>query len=342
MNSNPLRTESITPDRILEIGYGFRAAKALMSAVELGVFTELAAGPLKLNPLAQRLGLDGRGARDFLDTLVALRLLDRDEEGNYINTPEAMRYLDMNSPAYVGGMMLHLSSSEYTRWASLTDSLRSGQPRTAIGAAGNYLARYADPQMTDTFVRAMTGGSLTAARALTHRFPWKDYTTVIDIGTAQGCVPVSIAAAHDHISGGGFDLPPIRPVFDDYVQRHNLAKRLQFYAGDFLNEPLPEAQVLIMGRVLHNWDLPTKRMLLQKAYSALPGNGVLIIYERFIDDARRTSVTGLLNSLNMLVMTAGGFDYTPADCIAWMREAGFRNLRTEVLTTDQSAVIGTK
>jgi hypothetical protein len=338
----PLPNSSITPDRILAIGYGFRAAKVLMSAIELDVFTELSAGELKLDPVAQRIGLDDRGARDFLDALVALRLLDRDDEGNYANTPEADRYLDANSPTYLGGLLMHLSGSEYRRWASLTASLRTGQPQTDVGPRGNYPARYADPDQLNTFVRGMTGSCLSAAEALARKLPWQDYTSVIDIGTAQGCVPVAIARAHAHLYGGGFDLPPVRMAFDDYVRRHGLSDRLRFYSGDFLREPLPEAQVLVMGRVLHNWDLPTKHMLLQKAYAALPPDGALIVCESFIDDARRTSVTGLLNSLNMLVMTAGGFDYTPADCITWMREVGFRKLRTDVLTADQSAVIGIK
>jgi hypothetical protein len=97
-----------------------------------------------------------------------------------------------------------------------------------------------------------------------------------------------------------------------------------------------------MGRVLHNWDIAKKMVLLRKAYEARPANGALIVYERMIDDERRTSTMGLLSSLNMLIMTAGGFDYTSADCIGWMREAGFRDMRCKRLTDEQSMVVGIK
>ena len=142
--------------------------------------------------------------------------------------------------------------------------------------------------------------------------------------------------------GGGFDLPPVHPLFENYVQQHGLSDRLRFYPGNFFHDPLPIADVLVMGRVLHNWDMATKRMLLTKAYQALPNGGALVVYERMIDDERRTHAMGLLSSQNMLIMTAGGFDYTSADCIGWMQEAGFHNMRVEPLTIEQSMVIGVR
>jgi hypothetical protein len=188
----------------------------------------------------------------------------------------------------------------------------------------------------------MSGGTFPVAKAMMAKFPWQDFRTVIDIGTAQGCLPVLIAESCAHITGGGFDLPPMKPVFDSYVQQHGLSHRLQFFGGDFLKDPLPTADVLVLGRILHNWDLATKTMLLQKVYDALPVGGALIVYERLIDDKRRTNAAGLLASLNMLIMTAGGFDFTAEDCIGWVRRAGFRELRVEPLTSDYSMVVGRK
>src|SRR5262249_45530422 len=156
------------------------------------------------------------------------------------------------------------------------------------------------------------------------------------------CLPVQIAHVHAQLTGGGFDLPPIRPVFDRYVQEHGLSSRLRFYPGDFFQDPLPTADVLVMGRVLHNWDLATKKMLLRKAYDALPTEGALIVYERLIDDERRVNATGLLSSLNMLIMTEGGFEFTAAECICWMHDIGFRDIRVEPLTGDQSMIVGMK
>jgi O-methyltransferase domain/Dimerisation domain len=331
-----------TPDRIFELGYAFRSAKALMSAVELGVFTALAEVPLDGSALRQRLELNERGAADFFDALVALGLLQRDAQHRYTNTPDADLYLDRGKPSYVGGLLENLNAREYGMWDSLTAALQTGKPQTGFEEGRHFGLLYSDPKRLDVFIRGMTGGTLPVAKAIATKIPWRDYRTVIDVGTAQGCLPVAIAQAHSHIAGGGFDLPAVRPIFESYVSECHLSDRLRFHPGDFFSDPLPAADVLVLGRVLHNWDLPTKRMLLGKAHAALPSGGALIVYDRLIDDERRAGAAGLLSSLNMLIMTSGGSDYTGADCIGWMREIGFRDMRIEPLAIEQSMLVGTK
>jgi hypothetical protein len=188
----------------------------------------------------------------------------------------------------------------------------------------------------------MTARTRPVAQALATGFPWAKHGTLIDIGGAQGCLPVEIALVHANISGGVFDLPPMAPLFDRFVQDHALSQRLRFYAGDFFKDRLPPADVFVLGRVLHNWDLATKMMLLKKAHETLSPGGALIVYERLIDDERRINADALLSSLQMLLASPGGFDFTGADCIGWMRDAGFQHVRAEPLTTDQSMVVGIK
>jgi hypothetical protein len=335
-------TQVPSPDRIVELGYAFRAAKAVQSAVELGVFTALARGPCDVETLRRAIGIAERGARDFFDALVALGLLDRDSAGRYRNTAESEHYLDAVKSSYIGGDLEHLNVRGYPRWQSLTAALQTGAPQTDEGAEGYFQTLYADEGSRESFTNGMTGGTKLAAPAIVAEFPWRKYATVIDVGAAEGCLPVQIAYGHPHITGGGFDLPAMRPCFDRYVHQHGLSHRLRFYPGDFFNDPLPRADVLVFGRVLHNWNLATKRMLLKKAHSALPSGGALIVYERLIDDARRVSASGLLASLNMLIMTTGGFDFTGAECTGWMREAGFRVEHSRPLTSEFSMIIGLK
>jgi hypothetical protein len=333
---------AVSCDRIVALGYAFRIAKALLSAVELGIFTALAEAPLDADALRRRLGIHERGARDFLDALVAMRLLARDADGRYANVPDADLYLDRNKPTYVGGLLEHLNAREYGVWQALTAALRSGEAQTGFDARRHFGKLYDDPKRRDAFVKGMTGATLPAALALARKFPWRNHQSVIDIGTAEGCLPIQIALAHQHIGGGGFDLLQVGPLFDDHVAARGLASRLRFYAGDFFHDPLPSADVLVLGRVLHNWDLPTKHMLLAKAHAALPAGGALVVYERFIDDARLTATAGLLSSLNMLIMTAGGFDFTVAECVAWMQAAGFHDMRSEPLADEHSMIVGRK
>jgi len=191
-------------------------------------------------------------------------------------------------------------------------------------------------------MNGMTAGSLLAARALAATFPWDGARTVIDVGCAQGGAVVEIARAHPHLTGGGFDLPPVEAVFTRHVRDNGLSDRLRFYAGDFFTDALPAVDVLVMGRILHNWDLATKRMLLDKAHRALPPGGVLIVYDAVIDDDRRANAHALLSSLNMLIETTGGFEYTGAQCAAWMRQAGFTQVHAEPLGDVHTAIVAKK
>jgi hypothetical protein len=333
----------ITPDHIFKVAYAFREAKALLTAVELGVFTALADGPMGYERLRNRIGLHERGARDFLDSLVALGLLYQQDDDSYRNSPEADIYLTRGSPNYVGGQLDHLNTHEYPQWMFLTRALQTGNPHCGDPSNGAYGALYACQGDAEMFTQAMGGGgTLAIARALATRFPWRDYNTLVDIGTSEGCLPVQIAQFHWHITGGGFDLPAVGPIFNAYVNNHGLAQRLRFHSGDFRVDQLPSADVLVMGRILHNWDHPTKKMLLDKAFAALPPRGALIVYDRLIEDDRKASTAGLLGGLNMLVMTDGGFDYSATECFGLMREAGFKRTWAERLTADQSMVVGMK
>jgi O-methyltransferase len=230
----------------------------------------------------------------------------------------------------------------YPHWSRLTEALKTGEPQSGERAAGHYSALYRDPAALRSLAQGMTGGTLPVAVALAGKFPWNQYRSLVDIGTAQGCLPVTIVEAHPRLAAAGFDLPPLQPLFEAYVREHRLSERVRFFPGDFLTDVLPSAEVLVLGRVLHNWDLTTKRLLLRKAFEAIPSGGALIVYERLIDNERRTNAAALLASLNMLIMTAGGFDFTARDCIGWMSDAGFRDMRVEPLTAELSMIVAAK
>ena len=332
----------VTPDAIMQLAFGYWGSKTLLSAVELGLFTELARGPLALEDIRARLGLHERSARDFLDALVALGMLQR-EQGSYANTPATDLYLDRAKPTYMGGMLEMMSARLFRFWADLTEGLKTGEPQNEAKRGGDLFdTLYSDPQRLEQFLAAMTGLSLGIAHALAGKFPWSQYHSFVDVGVAQGGLPVVLAQAHKHLTGIGADLPVVGPIFDRYVAAHGLQDRLKFAKLDFFNDPLPKGDVVIMGHILHDWDLPTKKMLVGKAYDALPVGGSLIVFEALIDDERKGNAFGLLMSLNMLIETRGGFDYTGADCAAWMREAGFRQTRVEHLSGPDSMVVGVK
>lgn len=332
-----------SPERILQTGLGFWASKVLLSAVEMEVFTELAKHPEDAEALQSRMGLHPRSARDFLDALVALGFIERDAGGIYRNTPDAEIFLDKKKPSYIGGVLEMANHRLYGFWGHLTEALRTGEPQNEIkGGHDFFAALYADPARLKEFLGAMTGVSRGANLTIARQVPWGDYETFVDAGTAQGDLAVQIALANPHLKGIGFDLPEVAPIFEEYVEATGLVDRLSFSGGNFFEEDLPKADVVLYGHILHDWDLEQKKLLLRRAFDALPEGGSVVVYEAIIDNARSGNAFGLLMSLNMLIETPAGFDYTGADCEGWMKEAGFRETRVEHLVGPDSMVVGVK
>lgn len=298
--------ENPSPDHILQIGMGFFASKTVLSAVEMELFTELAAHPENLEAVQSRLGLHPRSARDFLDTLVALGFLER-KDGVYSNSPEANLFLDKKKPSYIGGILEMANQRLYGHWNHLTEALRTGLPQNEVrgGGAPIFETLYADPARLKTFLKAMSGISHGSALAIAAKFPFEKYKTVCDVGTAQGDTAAQIALAHKHLQVTGFDLPEVGPIFEEYAIHLGLNGRLKFAPGSFFDVPLPKADVIVMGHILHDWDLPTKKMLIGKAYESLQPGGAYIVYEAIIDNERSKNAFGLMMSLNMLIETFG-------------------------------------
>jgi O-methyltransferase domain/Dimerisation domain len=237
----------------MQVGLGFWASKTLLTAVELGVFSTLANAPADLPTLQRKLALHQRSARDFLDALVALKLLAR-ENGIYSNTLDTDLFLDRAKPSYIGGVLEMANARLYGFWGSLTEALRTGELQNESKGGGEdiFAALYADPEQLRRFLSAMSGISAGTAHAIAANFPWRDYKTFMDLGSAQGMVPATLARAHPHLSGIGFDLPPVKPVFEEFIAHRAVEDRVRFQGGSFFEDPLPKVDVIIMGHILHD------------------------------------------------------------------------------------------
>ena len=342
-----MEQQPVTPAHILQIGLGFWASKTLLSAVELGLFTELANGPRTGKEIEEALGLHVRATYDFLDSLVSLGLLERDGNGpdaKYRNTPETARFLDRNCPQYVGGILEMANARLYPFLADLTEALRTGKPQNEIKHSGTSMFEqlYSDPARLEQFMNAMTGVSMGNFHAFADKFDFSGYRTLADIGGATGQLSCIVAEHHPHMTCSSYDLAVVQPIAERHIRESGLDGRVRSQAIDFLRDDLARADVITMGMILHDWDLDHKKMLIRKAYDALPPGGAFVAIENIIDDERRENAFGLLMSLNMLIEFGDAFDFTGADFRDWCTEAGFSRCEIIPLAGPASAAVAYK
>ena len=318
----------------MEVGMAFWPAKVLLSAIELGLFTKLGGEAKTGTELQEELGLHPRSNPDFFDTLVALKFLERDGDGpysHYRNTPETALFLDRASPAFMGGFLEMANARLYPFWGDLTEAFKTGkaQNETKHGGKGVFEELYREPDRLEQFMDAMAGISAGNFMALADKFDFSRYHSLCDVGGAAATLSMIVAQKHPHLTITSADLPPATAIAAKKIEAAGLSDRVHTKVLDFFSDELPKADVITMGMILHDWNLETKKMLIRKAYDALPAGGAFIVIEALIDDSRRENVFGLMMSLNMLIEFGEAFDYSGADFDGWCKEAGFK--RTEVI-----------
>ncbi len=337
----------IDPSKIMQIGLGFWASKTLLTAVNMNLFTHLAQGEKSGKEIQKLLGLHERSLYDFLDTLVSLQFLNRKgikETATYSNAEDVDLFLDKNKLTYLGGMLEMANNRLYPFWNNLEDALKTGEPQneSKVGDASMFEAIYSNPDTLREFLHAMGGIQAGNFDSFARNFDFSGIKTHCDIGGAGGNLCVHIAKNNEHMNSLSFDLPEVVPIANDNFSQLGLENRIKAVAGDFFSDDMPNAELITMCNVLHDWGLNDKKMLISKAYRALPENGTLVVIENVIDNERNKNAFGLMMSLNMLIETNEGFDYSFSDIESWAKEVGFKSIKLMPLTGPTSAVIAVK
>jgi predicted O-methyltransferase YrrM len=337
----------LDPAPILQTAFAFWSSKVLLTAVSFGLFTKLGNRQFTGAELGAELGLHPRGIGDFFDALVAMKFLDRQGDGpeaKYSNTPASALYLDSGSPRYVGGILVMLNERLFKFWNDLPEALRTGRPQNEAkhGQKGMFEELYEELPRLEQFMGAMTGLSRINFEAFAMRFDFSPFKTMCDVGGATGLLSIEVARKHPHLQCISFDLPPVEPIARKHIAAAGLNDRITTASGDFFKDPLPRADLITMGMILHDWNLEKKMHLIRAAYDALPPGGALVAIEALIDDARRENVFGLLMSLNMLIEFGEAFDYSGADFRKWCQEVGFRRFDVIHLAGPSSAAVAYK
>jgi SAM-dependent methyltransferase len=324
----------------LQLGTAFCGSKVLLAALELDLFAVLQDAPATELEIRQRLGLHPRGTRHWLDALVGLGVLERSRD-HYRCTPAALRHLVPGQPAYVGGFLTRVNQVLYPAWERFTTALRTGRQQSEVKEGEPYATMSSDPGQMRAFLEMMDTMNGPLGPELASLLPWEAYSTLADLGGARGNLAAAIADRHPHLTAAVFDLPQVEPFFCEHMQRTGLSERVRFVPGDFFTDPLPEADVVVIGHVLHNWSVEERRLLVRKAYQAVRPGGALLVYDPMLDRCE-PSLANLLVSLDMLLTTRGGSEYQPEECRSWLAEAGFSVEQPRRLGFTNTLIVGHK
>jgi SAM-dependent methyltransferase len=318
---------------LLRLGNAFCDAKALLTAVELDLFGALKNGPATEEEIRERLRLHGRGLSDFLHLLAALGVLVKTGEA-FGNAAGAQRHLVPGGESYIGGFLQRSNRNLYPAWGRLSEALRTGKPQSG-GSFAEVLER---PAVLRQFIGMMDALTQQLAPALVEAFPWSRYGSLLDVGGCRGNLAAHLVTANPGLRGHVFDLPPMAPFFAEHVEAQGVADRLEFHGGDFFADPLPAADVVVLGHVLHDWDADQRRQLVRAAYAATNPGGALVVYDRMLDDDPR-HVENLVISLDMLLVTDGGSEYPVQELRAAAAAAGFERITDQPLGDFDTIVV---
>lgn len=348
--TQPLQATQPSPATILQIGTGFWASKVLLTAVNFQLFTHLSKQPHQsAKDIKSLLVLKctDRNIFDFLDTLTGLGFLKRDgllETAKYSNTLDTNTFLDKAKPSYIGGILEMQNDRGWEIWANLEEGLKTGLIQNEAKGGGKPLFEilYDNPKLLKNFVDGMTGVQMGNFMALAQKFDFSKYNTLVDAGGSAGVLSVMVAKHNAHMNCTTFDLPALEGMANETIQKFQISDRVKVASGDFFENGIPNADIVTMGNVLHDWDEETKIKLMQKAYDALPIGGAFIAIENVIDNERTKNVFGMMMSLNMLIETGDGFDYTFEDFNKWAKQVGFSSTSLLPLMGPSSAAIAIK
>lgn len=336
------------PSHIMKIGMGFFTSKVLLTAVNEGLFTHLVHKPQSIEQIKNQMGWNctDRHAMDFLDTLHSLGFLKREGVGLdsiYSNSLESDVFLDEDKNSYVGGMLKMANNRLFSFWADLDLAMKTGEAQNESKHGDDiFEAIYSDHDKLKEFIHAMTGVQMGNFVAFANSFDFTEYETLCDVGGSGATLSIQVALHQPHMFCTSMDLPPVEPIAIENIQKFKVSDRVKAVSGDFFTDDFPKADIIVMGNILHDWGMDKKQALIKKAYDALPENGAFVVIENIIDDDRNSNIFGMTMSLNMLIETQNGFDYTLSDFDHWTSKTGFSSVELLPLAGPSSAAIAYK
>lgn len=332
------------PAPVTELIHAFRYSKIMFAGVSLKLFDLLEGNPKDVGLLSQQTATQPDALEQLLDACVGLGLL-RKEDGKYANQPVAGTYLCRSSESTLAGYILYSNNALYRLWGNLEEAVREGTNRwnQTFGSQGSspFDQLFKTDEARRDFLMGMHGFGLLSSPHVVEAFDLGAHRRLVDVGGATGHLVLAACERYPNLRATVFDLPDVIKVAREYIAKRGLGDRIDFVAGDFFRDPLPEADLFSLGRILHDWSEEKIRLLLKKIYDRLPRGGALLIAERLLNEDKTGPLNALAQSLNMLVCVEGK-ERTLSEYTTLLQKAGFATVRGKKAGAPLDAVLATK
>jgi (2Fe-2S) ferredoxin/predicted O-methyltransferase YrrM len=321
----------VLPDDVTETIRGFWDSRAVLTAIELDIFTAVGSGASAAE-VAGKIKTDARATDMLLNALVALKLLQKSGE-QFENTAVSKRFFTAGSPDNARPGQMHIVNL-WKRWSTLTDAVRAG---TRVAERGS------NEEWTASFIAAMDQNARGRAEGLVKAAGVNGARRMLDLGGGSGAFSIAFAKAAPELRGELLDLGDVLPITQEHLRQAGVAERISTRAGDMLQSELgKDYDLVLLSAICHMFSEEENRGLLKRIYQALAPNGRMVVQD-FILEADKTAPTfGALFALNMLVGTKGGDSYSEPEYTEWMRAAGFREIKRVRMPGPSGLMIGKK
>jgi SAM-dependent methyltransferase len=331
----------LTPAPLMEIANGFRIAKVLSVALEMGLFTKLSGTQgTTVEELAADAGISVRPAKMMLVAAASLGLLDK-RDGRYHNSELSEEFLVVGKKYFFGDLVRFVDRREYEGWGKLEEAVRGNRPTTWDPDAADTVFLPEDQQMLGLFWRALFSAATFTARSLALSVDFSRFRRLLDVGGGSGAFSIELCRRHPGLAATVFDQPFVCEMADKNIAEADLTDRVDSHSGDFFTERLPSGRdAILLSDILHDWSPEQNLAILKNCYAALEPGGTLVVSEAFVNDEGTGPVGGALASINMLIETVDGANYSRAEYEELLTQAGFRDLRRVGLVLDTAGSNG--
>ncbi len=313
-----------SPDKLLEIAFGYQRANVLFAFVRLKIANILTQKPLAVKEISEKTKVHPLALDRLLNAAAALGLLEKTNGGDFQNSAISQKFLIENTEDYIGEQFEFYADNSYSSWTKLVEKLHEWQPGIGDEQASDEEAQAAETLHPQHKLAVLVG------KALGRKIDFSVFKKMLDVGGGTGAMSLGICAVHQDLQATVWDLPKVIEKTNGFVEESELKDRVEMRGGNFKTDRLPAGfDCVLLANLLSVAGEETNREFFKRIYDYLPRGGTLIISGWIVDDNRTTPEIAVLFSLEDVINQVPDVERTETTYRKWLEEAGFKNVKRE-------------